>query len=180
MNCKKIQLYRSKRIKVGWLGPINEGCKEKLNAESSIFRSTKGLLKIPPCYHEGYHEGYFLFQDPPEDALLHVQHRLPLHDDVHPHGGVCSHTVMMMMMMIVLMMIMMMMIIIIIMMMSTLTVRSVAMMIRVIIMMMMMLMTMMMMTMMMIMSALKAWLKCTLQNYVSLFVTGKSNWKIIF
>ena len=157
MNYKKIQLYRSKRIKVGWLGPINEGCKEKLNAESSIFCSTKGLLKIPSCYHEGYHEGYFLFQDPPEDALLHVQHRLPLYDDVHPHGGVCSHTVMMMMM-IVLMMIMMMMIIIIIMMKSTLTVRSVAMMIRVIIMMMMMLMTMMMMTMMIIMSALKAWL----------------------
>ena len=28
-----------------------------------------------------------IFQDTPEDTVLHVQHCLPLHDDVNPHGA---------------------------------------------------------------------------------------------
>lgn len=28
-----------------------------------------------------------VFQDTEEDSVLHVQHCLPLHDDVHPHGA---------------------------------------------------------------------------------------------
>ena len=30
-------------------------------------------------------------QDPAEDSVLHVQHRVPLHDDVHPHGPRLLH-----------------------------------------------------------------------------------------
>ena len=30
-------------------------------------------------------------EDPPQDPVLHVQHRVPLHDDVHPHGARVLH-----------------------------------------------------------------------------------------
>ena len=46
----------------------------------SIKSVTRVLVTFP-------HLSPLVFQDTEEDSVLHVQHCLPLHDDVHPHGA---------------------------------------------------------------------------------------------